>query len=223
MEERREQQQSSLPPQPVVYPPAPQAYAPPQPSVYAAPQPYHPPASRPNVFLRTIRLLMRRVMYGGVLAGRALRPRIFSVLIIFVLLCVVAVQSLLLIAPRLGFGTGPVDTRTPLIQPPVAVQDFIQGQREYDAEKMWNSFSPRFQAALLDNGTSKEVIQVRADNERDSGQRYGKHDYIGGVQLNDGRSMYFYMINVESPNAQRSGPMPFVFTVDKDGKIIRVE
>lgn len=220
MEERREQQPPPVPVQPAVYPPAPQPYAAYQNPGYAAAPPYAAPAPRPNIVLRVLRLMLRRVLYGMVIVGRAVRPRIFSVGIIVALLCVVAVLALQLAAPRLSFGGQVVDTRTPALAPPPAVQEFLQGQQTFDAEKIWNSFSPRFQAALLDNGTTKEVLQVRIESERSSGQRYVNYNYIGGAELSDGRSMFFYMVQVQSARAGQNEFLSFVFTVDRDGKII---
>lgn len=212
-----------LPPQVPPYPQAQQPYQQQYTSSYAAPAPQSAPApARRNIVVRMVRLLLRRMIYAGMLLGNFLRPRLGTTFLVLLLLGVIAVQGWLLVAPRL-FGNQVNDTRASYIEPVDAVKTFIEGQREFNASKMWESFSPRFQAALLDRGASKETLQVQVDNEKLSGQKYTRYNYIGGVDLGDGSRMFFYMVNVESPRADRNGPVSYIFTVDRDGKIIRVE
>lgn len=213
-----------LPPQPAAYPPP--AYGQMQTYGQAPAQSYAPayaaPAPRRNVFTRTTRLLLRRVVHGGMLLGAWVRPRLGWVLLTLLLLGVIVAQSLFLIAPRV-FGSTIPDKRVTNLVPASAVESFIQGQREFNAEMMWNAFSPRFQAMLLDRGASKETLQVQVENEKSSGQRYSNYSYIGGKELGDGSTMFFYLVDVQSPRADRNGPISYIFTVDRDGKIIRVE
>lgn len=230
MQERPNQTQPPLPPNlPQSLPPQPPAYAQPyavpqpyvQPPVYPLTQPYGAP---PNLFLRFLRLLLRRMLYGGVIAGRALRPYALSIVIVIVLIGIILFEAFLLVAPRLFQPNNqPVDTRVALLLPSSAIEDFLAAQRTYDAEKMWDTFSPRYQATLLDRGSSKATLAVQEENERSIGQKYLRYDYIGGLELNDGRKKFFYVITVESPRADMNGPISYIFTVDPDGKIVRIE
>lgn len=167
---------------------------------------------------RTTRLVLRRVAYGLILAGRVVRPRLGWLLLTLFLVGIIGVESIALIAPL--FVAKLADNRPPAIPTSTAVESFLQGQARYDAERMWDSFSPQLQAALIDQGVSKEQLAAQAKNEHDGGQRYKKSSYVGGVTLQGGMFMYFYAVDIESSQANRNGTFSFVFTVDKSGKIV---
>lgn len=228
MEDHRDQQQTAPPAGPPAnFPPAQPQYAT-QTAGYAPAAASAParPAGRVNVVFRLGRLLLRRMLYLLTAAGSALRPYAGFVAIGLVLLAIIAVQSFMLVAPQ--FSSGEVqDTRVAFLTPATTVEQFLAGQREFDAERMWDSFSPRFQAALLERGASKETFQVQIDTQRNSGRSYGPPTYIGGVELDDGSTKYFYLVDISGGNGgnanQASGPTSYVFTVDRDGKIVGVD
>jgi len=86
---------------------------------------------------------------------------------------------------------------------------------------MWESYSTDYQASQLANGASKATLQAQADNQRRRGLKFVRADYIGGVKLDDGRSMYFYTMDLAL--SSQHGRFPFVFTADADGKIVDVD
>ncbi|HEX5690111.1 MAG TPA: hypothetical protein VFX76_08915, partial [Roseiflexaceae bacterium] len=92
-----------------------------------------------------------------------------------------------------------------------------QGQQTFNADLMWDSLSPEAQASRLESGISKDMMQVQANRDRQRGVQFLHFDYIGGVKLKDGGSMYFYAVELDSP--QRSGKLPFTFVADSDGKV----
>jgi hypothetical protein len=210
MEETRESQQAGA--VPVAYQPP---YSPPQNPYY-----YAPPvkAGRWVRFRRLCRLILRRMWYGAALGGRMLRPYAGFVIVILALLGVIGWMSYLLWAPK---AAPAAFERVESLPPAPAVETYIKGQQDYDADKMWDAYSTDYQASQLANGASKATLQAQASNMRDAGLQFVHSDYIGGVQLDNGRSMYFYTIDLT--RADQHGRFPYVFTADADGKIIDVD
>jgi hypothetical protein len=142
------------------------------------------------------------------------------VIITLFLVGLVGMESIALVAPL--FIARAADNRPPAIPTSPAVESFLQAQARFDAEMMWASFSPRFQAALIDQGTSKEKLAAQMQSARAGGQRYTKSSYVGGIALSSDETMYFYAVNVMSGQTSQSGTISFVFTVDKSGKITNI-
>jgi len=175
------------------------------------------PAKRPGRFLvlrRTIRLLFRRWLYVMTLLFRWMRPIAWSVAIVVVLLGVMAWMAVQLWWPS---GNTAQDARVAPLQPAPGVEHYIQGQQTFNADLMWESLSPEAQASRLENGMSKNVMQTQANRDRMRGVQFKHFDYIGGVKLKDGSSMYFYAVDLDSP--QGSGKLPFTFVADSDGRV----
>lgn len=171
---------------------------------------------------RIARLLLRRIFYGGEVAGRLLSPHLGWLIAVAVLIGIILFQSFLLVVPRLMAAVGG-DTRAELLPPAAAVVNFLEGQAAYDADLMWDSFSPALQDALISRGTSKEDLAAQAESERLAGQRYRKFEYIGGVPLDGSHRLYFYVVDIDSPAPERNGRFSFIFTVDRDGKILNLK
>jgi len=198
--------------------------APPQlaaPVIQAEPASVASPPRRPGRFLvlrRAIRLMFRRWLYAMTLLFRWMRPVAGFVAVILVLLGVMGWMAAQLWLPSAGTQR---DVRVAPLQPPGAVEAFLQGQQTYNAELMWEAYSPHYQAAQLQRGASKDMLQAQADSQRRRGLQYVHSDYIGGVKLDDGRSMYFYTVDLtlESQHAT----LPYIFTADPQGKIVEID
>jgi hypothetical protein len=209
MEEPRDQQRQ--PPGPVVYH---QQYAVPQ-----QPYPYYQPAPQPKggrlgMFGRMLRLLLRRLLYAFVLLGRALRPVAGAVVVGTLALAVIGWLGWQLWGPKPGV----VDIgRAESIPQAAAVQNYIQGRKSFDAELMWEAFSSDYQAERLSSGANKATLQSQSNNEKLRGFQYGSAEYIGGVPLDDGGSMYFYSLTL-SVQSQKV-KVPLVIMADHQGKI----
>lgn len=204
----------------------PGAYMPPPPPSATTPGVAQPAQQLPPLqtghLRRIVRLLLRRVFYGGEVAGRLLRPHIGWLIAVAVLVGIIIFQSFLLVVPRLIAATSG-DTRAELLPPSAAVVTFLEGQASYDADLMWESFSPDLQDALVSRGGSKEALAAQAESERLAGQRYRKFEYIGGVPLDGDHRLYFYVVDIESPSPERDGRFSFIFTVDREGKILNLK
>lgn len=214
MEEPREQQPVAVPP-----PPAGPSYgaAPPL-GVYAT----APAPSAPGVAARLVRLLFHRAFWYAEQLWLVARPNLGWIILTTLLMGVIGFLSLLLILPRL-VREQPADIRAAWLQPAPAVVDFLRGQQTYDADLMWNSFSASFQESLQSRDFTREALAEQMEQERRNGQRYRKFEYIGGVKLPDAQAMYFYVVEVSVPRSARTRSISFVFTVDRDGKIVAIE
>jgi hypothetical protein len=209
MEENREPQQVVA--APAAYPPA-----------YPAPQnPYYTPppvkVGRWSRTRRTGRLLLRRLWYGSAVVGRLARPYATFIVIMIALLGVIGWMSYLLWGPR---SAPAVFERAESLPPAAAVETYIQGQQNFNADMMWDAYSTDYQANQLANGASKATLQAQASSQRTAGLQFVHYDYIGGVTLDNG-SMYFYSVDLSLQN-QRAR-FPIIFKADQDGKIIGID
>ncbi|MCS6940295.1 MAG: hypothetical protein RMJ55_02130 [Roseiflexaceae bacterium] len=201
--------------QPPVQQTAPQAPYPVQ-----SPYPYYhtpPRVGAAGRFARLMRLLLRRVLYNLVLLGRAMRPYALTLAVAFVLLSVIGWMSWQLWGPK---PDGPTFTRADSIPPAPAVLNYLQGRKTFNADLMWDSFSTEYQTARLNAGASKATLQSQANIEKNMGLVYNRYDYIGGIPLDDGGSMYFYAVQV-SLQSQKA-KVPLIITANPDGKIINI-
>jgi hypothetical protein len=177
-------------------------------------------ARKPGFFkvtLRFLKLLLRRFLHLLVSLGRPLYPVAGWLIAIFALLGVISWMSFRIWGPQPNV---PVDTRVSYIAPPAAVDEYIRGQQSYDADLIWNSFSPSYQAAQLQRGVTKENLQSRSNLERQRGLQFVSYEYVGGVDVGDGERAFHYMVKVQlGPNQAK---LPLLLTVDQDGKIVRM-
>lgn len=207
MEQPREPQS---PVGPAVYPPpyVTQQYT----QAYVAPPP------RPSAFTmfgRFLRLLLRRFIYGLVLLLRPLRPVAGFVVVILALLGVIGWMSVQIWAPKPN--QPPEIVRADAIPPSPAVESYLNGRRTFNGDLMWDAHTSTYQAERLQEGASKATFQVLAAQEKRMGVQYKNLQYIGGVKLEDGGSMYYYSVDVAVQNQQFR--VPIVFLADSEGKI----
>jgi hypothetical protein len=209
MEEPRDQQRQ----------PAGQAIYPPQYAVSQPPYPYYQPAPAPRVGLggklaRVLRLLLRRFLYALVLFGRSLRPIAGAVIVGVIALGAIGWFAWQLWGPKPGVvDIGQVAS---IPQAP-AVQSYLQGRKSFDAELMWEAYSSDYQAEQMSVGASKATLQSQANVEKQRGFQYGATEYIGGIPLDDGGSMFFYSLTI-SVQSQKV-KVPLVIMSDREGKI----
>jgi hypothetical protein len=149
---------------------------------------------------------------------RWMRPVIGYVAVIVALLGVIGWMATQLWWPA---GNTPRDARVEALPPTSAIESFLQGQQTYNADLMWQAYSTDYQAAQLERGATKAVLQAQADNQRRRGLQYVSADYIGGVKLEDGRSMYFYIVDLAVQT--QHGKFPYIFTADTEGKIVEID
>lgn len=170
-----------------------------------------------TVFVRALRLLLRRALYIFARVLGPLRPYAGFLALIVVLLGVIGWLGYQAWFPA---SAAPNDMRVAFIAPSMAVENYIKGQQNYNAELMWTSLSTELQASQLQNGASKQAMQSSIDGKKTRGLRFGKYAYIGGTKLDDGGNMYFYSVDVQMQG--QKARLPMTFFADSDGKVVYI-
>jgi hypothetical protein len=106
---------------------------------------------------------------------------------------------------------------------PNATEDYLRGNRDYNADLVWNSLDNDAQSRLSSQGGSKDGIQQQMDAAKQRGVQIAESSYIGGKSLPDGSSMQFYLIGIRQQTGANIDYQPYMFTLDRDGKIAKVQ
>jgi hypothetical protein len=107
---------------------------------------------------------------------------------------------------------------------PSSTESYMKGNETFNAELVWNALSEEAQGRLRSRGTNIQALQEQMDQAKQAGRQFNQVTYIGGQSFADGTSMHFY--TVLSRGLQSRGepePIPYVFTLDQSGKIVRVQ
>ena len=106
---------------------------------------------------------------------------------------------------------------------PPATEDYLRGNRDYNADLVWSSLDADAQARLRQQGGSPEDLQRQMQTAKDHGIRLEEISYIGGKSLPDGTSMQFYLVGIRQQSKSDLDYQPYMFTLDRDGKIAKVQ
>jgi hypothetical protein len=106
---------------------------------------------------------------------------------------------------------------------PIATEDFLRGNRDFNADLMWSSLNTDAQARMKDQGGSLEDLQRQMDSARQSGMKLEEISYIGSKLLPDGTSTQFYLVGIRQRARTDIDYQPYMFTLDRDGKIAKVQ
>jgi hypothetical protein len=100
-------------------------------------------------------------------------------------------------------------------QAPSSTESYLKGNQE---------FNPEAQERFRSRGATTQELQQQMDAAREQGTKLEDFSYIGGQHLPDGTSMHFYLVLTRGPQS-RADPtyIPYVFTLDRGGKIARVQ
>ena len=104
------------------------------------------------------------------------------------------------------------------------VEEYLKGHADFNAKRVWNAMSQAAQRSALERGESIDTLQKQLTEIRNKGTRFEDAVFVGGYPLQDGHHLYFYVVSAR--NISKAGELqqiPFVFTVDRDGKISKVE
>lgn len=106
---------------------------------------------------------------------------------------------------------------------PKATEEYLRGNRDYDATLIWDSLSREAQQRLQSQGGSIEELARQVQTAKQRGLKLEEITYVGGKALPDGTSMQFYVVALR-PQAQASVQyVPYIFTLDRNGKIAKVQ
>jgi hypothetical protein len=106
---------------------------------------------------------------------------------------------------------------------PTATDEFLRGNRDYNADLMWGSLNVDAQTRLKDQGGSLEDLQRQMDSAKQSGTKLEEISYIGSRPLPDGTSTQFYLVGIRQKARSDLDYQPYMFTLDRDGKIAKVQ
>jgi len=107
---------------------------------------------------------------------------------------------------------------------PNATESYMKGTETFNAELVWNALSDEAQGRYRSRGGSMQALQSQMDQAKQAGAQLEHVTYIGGQAFPDGTSMHFYTVLTHGPQSRADAePVPYVFTLDKTGKIVRVQ
>jgi hypothetical protein len=106
---------------------------------------------------------------------------------------------------------------------PTATEDYLRGNRDYNADLVWNSLDSDAQSRLTAQGGSRDDLQQQMEAAKQKGVQLAEMSYIGGKVLPDGTSMQFYLVGVRQQTGSNIDYQPYMFTLDRDGKIAKVQ
>jgi hypothetical protein len=123
--------------------------------------------------------------------------------------------SLSLPSPSFKMGSGGA---------PNSTESYMKGTETFNAELVWNALSDEAQGRYRSRGGSMQALQSQMDQAKQAGAQLEQVTYIGGQAFSDGTSMHFYTVLTRGPQSRTDAePIPYVFTLDKSGKIVRVQ
>src|SRR5215212_7625835 len=97
---------------------------------------------------------------------------------------------------------------------PTSTESYMHGTETFNAEMVWNALSDDAQGRYRSRGGSMQALQSQLEQVT----------YIGGQAFPDGTSMHFYTVLTRGPQSRSDvEPVPYIFTLDKSGKIVRVQ
>ena len=162
---------------------------------------------------------------GGVRRGLIRTIRYFvlhPVALVAWLAVVVIVVAAVVTAPMyIGYIPGVASLRPQ--SAPTATEDYLRGNRDYNADLVWNSLDSDAQSRIGGQGGSRDGIQQQMDAAKQRGVQIAETSYIGGKSLPDGTSMQFYLVGIRQQSAANIDYQPYMFTLDRDGKIAKVQ
>jgi hypothetical protein len=106
---------------------------------------------------------------------------------------------------------------------PAATENYLKGNRDYNADLMWNSLNNAAQSRLRDSGGSLDDLQKQMETAKSQGIKLEEVSYIGGKSQPDGTSIQFYLIGIRQQTRSDLDYQPYMFTLDRDGKIAKVQ
>ena len=107
---------------------------------------------------------------------------------------------------------------------PTSTESYMKGTETFNAELVWNALSDEAQGRYRSRGGSMQALQSQMDQAKQAGAQLEQVTYIGGQAFSDGTSMHFYTVLTRGPQSRTDAePIPYVFTLDKSGKIVRVQ
>ena len=107
---------------------------------------------------------------------------------------------------------------------PGATESYLKGNSTYNAELMWSALSEEAVARYRSRGGTLQSLQQQMEQAKQAGVALEQINYVGGQSLDDGTSMHFYVVLTRGPRSRGEAEyVPYTFTLDRAGKIARVQ
>jgi hypothetical protein len=146
---------------------------------------------------------------------------------VILLVAVIAGAALLIFQaglPTLSLSLPSAPFKTTVNGAPSATESYMRGTETFNAELVWNALSDEAQGRYQTRGGSMQALQSQMDQAKQAGAQLEQVTYIGGQAFPDGTSMHFYTVLTRGPQSRTDAePVPYVFTLDSSGKIVRVQ
>lgn len=166
---------------------------------------------------RIVKRLLHRLIRGLIVSKVRL-----AILLVAVLagISLVVLQTGL---PSLSLSM-PTAMRLPGAGQPTSTESYMRGTETFNADLVWNSYNDEAQGMYRSRGINLQAMQNQMDQAKQAGIKLEQVTYIGGQAFPDGTSMHFYTVLTRGPQP-RSEPEPmwYVFTLDRSGKIAKVQ
>lgn len=166
---------------------------------------------------RIVKRLLHRVVRGVIT-----RPIRFAILIVALLAgaSLVVLQTGL---PSVSLGM-PSALKMGSGGQPNSTESYMRGTETFNAELVWNAYNDEAQSSYRNRGVNIQAMQNQMDQARQAGIKLEQVTYIGGQAFPDGTSMHFYTVLTRGPQPRAEPePMWYVFTLDRSGKIAKVQ
>lgn len=147
----------------------------------------------------------------------------------FVILLVALIGGVALVTLQAGLPALSLSLPSPSFKAangsaPNSTESYMKGTETFNAELVWNAYSDEAQGRYRSRGMSMQALQSQMDQAKQAGVQLEQVTYIGGQGFPDGTSMHFYTVLTKGPQSRTDAePVPYVFTLDKSGKIVRVQ
>ncbi len=123
--------------------------------------------------------------------------------------------------PALGATAVLSEPPTTQLPPSPVVERYLQAQAAFDGKAMWNLIGDDMKNSLQANDATLQQLQQQLDSAKQQGRRYSGAIYVGGIPMDEGRNVYFYVLTVDTPAG--STQVPYIYVVGSDGKIVSIQ
>ncbi|MFN8521512.1 MAG: hypothetical protein U0821_00210 [Chloroflexota bacterium] len=169
-----------------------------------------------RILHRTVRGVIMRPVRGAILLGALL-----------IAAGVAAFQAAPPSLPSFGLGRLPgvsLGAFRGATGAPAATESYIRGHVNGDAELVWAALGDEALNRYRSRGVSAQSLQSQFDQAKQAGAKFESATYVGGESLPDGTSMHFYVAVIRSGQTRGEADyIPYVFTLDRGGKINQVQ
>lgn len=186
------------------------------------------PPRRYNPVRALIKGILHAVVKTVIVTGRTVKRYPLPALIVIIMFfgSMVALTSGMVALPAFGTMTlveekGTAGSGAAANTERATVENYLTGQKDYNATLMWEALSDDLRANMRQNGQSAETFQQAMEQMKQRGLRYTDFKYVASAPLDDGRTVLLYIVS--ATDGQQSQQMPYTFTLNRARKIEKID